>query len=430
MSCWRRATPACGRVVYAASSSAYGNSVRLPKCESDPTLPLSPYAVAKLAGEQYCAAFSEVYGLETVRLRYFNVFGPRQTPDSPYAAVIPKFIEAMTSGRSPVIHGDGEQSRDFTFVADVVQANLLAAEAPGVSGKVYNIACGRRTSLSGTGGAAQYAAGHRHQADAHGGAARRRAAQPGEHQPGCEELGYEPTTDIATGLRRCLEWWRQRNETSPYSGGSQNRAVACELKCQCSPAHRADGGRGRPSADHSSRPRGWRIEAMRNAASIPERPGDAPPGPGVQLSANCATSAGGADRSECGTEFIHEVGEHLACFEAQRLRIAQHLGDGVKTGLHPRRSRRTEGVAPAWRTLLETNLGSALSLTESLHRARDSRKVGSRRMKGRRRLDGPQHSYESRHHGPFSSASPSHRRDLVCPSSRPPVPKRSIPCAA
>src|SRR5206468_10189180 len=135
------------RVVYAASSSAYGNSARLPKSEGDPTAPLSPYAVSKLAGEQYCAAFSEVYRLETVRLRYFNVFGPRQSPDSPYAAVIPRFIEALTEGRPPVIHGDGEQSRDFTFVADVVQANLLAAEAPGVSGKVYNVACGRRTTL-------------------------------------------------------------------------------------------------------------------------------------------------------------------------------------------------------------------------------------------------------------------------------------------
>src|SRR5947208_3940517 len=126
------------RVVYAASSSAYGNSARLPKSESDPAAPLSPYAVAKLAGEHYCAAFSEVYGLETVRLRYFNVFGPRQTPDSPYAAVIPLFIRAMTSGKSPTIHGDGTQSRDFTFVADVVQANLKAADAPAVSGNVYN----------------------------------------------------------------------------------------------------------------------------------------------------------------------------------------------------------------------------------------------------------------------------------------------------
>src|SRR5262249_8241301 len=108
------------RVVYAASSSAYGNSVRLPKSESDPTAPLSPYAVATLAGEQYCAAFSEVYRMETVRLRYFNVFGPRQTPDSPYAAVIPLFIQALSSGKQPTIHGDGSQSRDFTFVADVV----------------------------------------------------------------------------------------------------------------------------------------------------------------------------------------------------------------------------------------------------------------------------------------------------------------------
>src|SRR5262249_51172654 len=139
----------CGvrRVVYAGSSSAYGASTKLPKGETDPTLPLSPYAVAKLAGEHYCAAFSTVYGLETVRLRYFNVFGPRQSPNSPYAAVIPLFLEAMLAGRSPHVHGDGQQSRDFTFVDDVVRANLLAAEAPGVSGRVYNVAGGRRVSL-------------------------------------------------------------------------------------------------------------------------------------------------------------------------------------------------------------------------------------------------------------------------------------------
>src|SRR5229473_173554 len=135
------------RLVYAASSSAYGASPSLPKRETDLTLPLSPYAVAKLAGEHYCAAFSEVYGLETVRLRYFNVFGPRQPPDSPYAAVIPRFLEAMMAGKSPVIYGDGLQSRDFTYVADIVQANFLAAKAPGVSGKVFNVACGRRSSL-------------------------------------------------------------------------------------------------------------------------------------------------------------------------------------------------------------------------------------------------------------------------------------------
>jgi UDP-glucose 4-epimerase len=135
------------RVVYAASSSAYGNSERLPKRETDPTKPLTPYAVAKLTGEHYCAAFSKVYGLETVRLRYFNVFGPRQAPDSPYAAVIPKFMREMMAGRAPRIQGDGMQSRDFTYVANVVQANLLAAEAPNVSGRVYNIACGQRTTL-------------------------------------------------------------------------------------------------------------------------------------------------------------------------------------------------------------------------------------------------------------------------------------------
>src|SRR6266849_4036691 len=135
------------RAVYAASSSAYGASPSLPKRETDLTLPLSPYAVAKLAGEHYCAAFSHVYGLETVRLRYFNVFGPRQPPDSPYAAVIPRFIDAMLNGRDPVVYGDGLQSRDFTYVEDVVQANLLAAEAPRVAGQVYNIGCGRRTTL-------------------------------------------------------------------------------------------------------------------------------------------------------------------------------------------------------------------------------------------------------------------------------------------
>jgi UDP-N-acetylglucosamine/UDP-N-acetyl-alpha-D-glucosaminouronate 4-epimerase len=198
------------RVVYAASSSAYGDSVRMPKHEDDPTRPLSPYAVAKLAGEQYCAAFTGVYGLETVRLRYFNVFGPRQSPDSAYAAVIPLFVQALTSGRSPQIHGDGEQSRDFTYVADTVQANLKAAVAPGVAGKVYNVACGRRTSLNelvfhlnmllGTDIPALHGAP--------------RAGDVRHSQADIEraraELGYRPTTDILTGLRHCLDWWEQQ----------------------------------------------------------------------------------------------------------------------------------------------------------------------------------------------------------------------------
>jgi UDP-glucose 4-epimerase len=193
------------RVVYAASSSAYGNSVRLPKRESDPTAPLSPYAVAKLAGEHYCAAFTEVYGLETVRLRYFNVFGPRQTPDSPYAAVIPLFLRALVSGQNPRIHGDGQQSRDFTFVKDVVRANLLAAGAPGASGKVYNIAGGHRTSLLDLVATINALLGT-DTAPVHD------APRPGDvrHSQAdvsraMAELGYRARTSVEAGITCCLE---------------------------------------------------------------------------------------------------------------------------------------------------------------------------------------------------------------------------------
>src|SRR5262245_17204406 len=198
------------RVVHAGSSSAYGPGEPPPKVETDPLAPLSPYAVAKLAGEHYCAAFSQVYGLETVRLRYFNVFGPRQSPDSPYAAVIPLFLQAMAEGRRPTIHGDGQQSRDFTFIEDVVQANLRAAEAPGVSGRVYNVACGRRTSLLEL-VAPRTALLGTDLEPAHV------AARPGDvrHSQADisrarQELGYEPTTSMARGLRKCLEWFRGR----------------------------------------------------------------------------------------------------------------------------------------------------------------------------------------------------------------------------
>ncbi|MEX0792134.1 MAG: SDR family oxidoreductase [Pirellulaceae bacterium] len=139
----------CGvrRVVYAASSSAYGDLPGLAKRETDLPAPLSPYAVAKLTGEHYCQAFYHTYGLETVGLRYFNVFGPRQDPDSPYSAVIPIFITLLLGGRPPVIFGDGQQSRDFTFVQNIVRANLNAAAAPGVAGKSINVANGKSTSL-------------------------------------------------------------------------------------------------------------------------------------------------------------------------------------------------------------------------------------------------------------------------------------------
>lgn len=135
------------RVVYAGSSSAYGDQPTSSKRESDLPNPLSPYAAAKLAAEYYCRAFYATYGLETVVIRYFNVFGPRQDPKSPYSAVIPLFITAMLSGESPTVYGDGSQSRDFTYVGNVVHANLLAMDAANVAGQVFNAANGRSTTL-------------------------------------------------------------------------------------------------------------------------------------------------------------------------------------------------------------------------------------------------------------------------------------------
>lgn len=136
------------RVVYASSSSVYGNTGTLPRTETQQPDPISPYAVAKLAAERYCVSFHRVYGLETVALRYFNVFGPRQDPNSQYAAVVPRFIAAIAAGEPVPIHGDGTQSRDFTYVANVVSANLLAADAEGASGTVLNVATGRQASVN------------------------------------------------------------------------------------------------------------------------------------------------------------------------------------------------------------------------------------------------------------------------------------------
>ena len=136
------------RVIYAASSSAYGDSPTLPKTETMTAKPLSPYAVQKYAGEHYCRVFYDLYGLETVSLRYFNVFGPRQDPTSQYAAVIPRFITALAKGEPPTVYGDGEQTRDFTYIDNVVEANLRAARAGGAAGEVINIASGTQYSLN------------------------------------------------------------------------------------------------------------------------------------------------------------------------------------------------------------------------------------------------------------------------------------------
>ncbi len=136
------------RVVFASSSSVYGNGGTLPRSEAQQPDPISPYAVAKLAAERYCVSFHRVYGLETVALRYFNVFGPRQDPMSQYAAVVPRFLAAINEGRPVTIHGDGSQSRDFTYVSNVVEANVLAADADGAGGTVLNVATGRQASVS------------------------------------------------------------------------------------------------------------------------------------------------------------------------------------------------------------------------------------------------------------------------------------------
>ncbi|MBL7073620.1 SDR family oxidoreductase [candidate division KSB1 bacterium] len=135
------------RVIYASSSSIYGDSEVLPKKEDMTPNPLSPYAVSKLAGEKYCQVFYQIYGLETICLRYFNVFGPRQDPTSQYSAVIPKFITMMKKGERPIIYGDGKQSRDFTYVANVVEANILACTGNNMTGEVLNIACSERFTL-------------------------------------------------------------------------------------------------------------------------------------------------------------------------------------------------------------------------------------------------------------------------------------------
>jgi UDP-glucose 4-epimerase len=197
------------RVVYAGSSSAYGIPAGDVQSEDDPVRTLSPYAAAKLAGELYAESFAASFGLETVRVRFFNIFGPRQRADSPYSGVIALFTAAMMAGRSPRVYGDGLQSRDFTYVADAVQALVKAAAAPGVSGRVYNIGTGHSVTvldlvrvlnrLLGTSLDAQ------HEPPRAGDVRHSRA----DICRARRELGYEPSVSFEEGLRRTLEWYRQ-----------------------------------------------------------------------------------------------------------------------------------------------------------------------------------------------------------------------------
>jgi UDP-glucose 4-epimerase len=204
------------RVVYAASSSAYGDSETLPKVETMPPQPLSPYALQKYAGEMYCRLFTDLYGLETVALRYFNVFGPRQNPDSPYAAVVPLFIRSCLNRQPATIHGDGEQSRDFTYVGDAVSANLLAARSPGAAGGVLNVAGGRRITLNELLRTLQEITGSRVppvHTPARAGDVRHSEADIGLAR---RLLAYEPRVPLREGLRATVEGF-----TSGGAGGSQ-----------------------------------------------------------------------------------------------------------------------------------------------------------------------------------------------------------------
>ena len=196
------------RVVIASSSSVYGANPELPKHEGMRPLPISPYAASKLADEAYAAAFTAVYGLETVCLRYFNVFGPRQDPKSQYAAVIPLFVNAMLRGERPTIFGDGEQSRDFTFVANVIQANVQAATAPGASGIACNIACGERVSLNQLVGYLNDILGTDIQPEYQEERAGDVKHSLADISLARQALGYSPEVTFQEGLAEVVSWYR------------------------------------------------------------------------------------------------------------------------------------------------------------------------------------------------------------------------------
>ena len=202
------------RVVYAGSSSAYGDTPTLPKVETMGTAPLSPYALQKLVAEQYCQMFTRLYGLETVTIRYFNVFGPRQDPSSPYSGVISLFIRALVEGRPPTIYGDGEQTRDFTYVANVVDGVLRACTASGASGEVINVATGGRISLNQLFNALKGLTG----ADVNPIYAEPRAGDVRDSQADISKarslLGYQPLVALDQGLEQTVAWFRRTQMTT------------------------------------------------------------------------------------------------------------------------------------------------------------------------------------------------------------------------
>jgi nucleoside-diphosphate-sugar epimerase len=202
------------RFVHASSSSVYGPSPRLPKRETDRPNPISPYAISKCTGEQYCRIFSQLYGLEAVCLRYFNVFGPRQNPASQYAAVIPRFILALLQGEQPVIYGDGRQSRDFSYVSNIVQANILACRIPRADGFVCNIACGKRYTINELSTRLSRILGARQRpihAPRRPGDVRHSLADVTRAR---QRLGYRPEVSFGDGLEKTVAWFKRTYGTS------------------------------------------------------------------------------------------------------------------------------------------------------------------------------------------------------------------------
>jgi len=202
------------RVVYASSSSVYGDRPDLPKREDQPPAPLSPYAVSKAAGEQYAAAWTRLYGVETVGLRYFNVFGPRQDPKSQYAAVIARFIQWGLRGQPLEVHGDGTQSRDFTYIDNVVEANLLAGKAPGAAGEAFNVGCGQRVSLLDIITRLETLLGRkleRRHTPSRAGDVPHTLADVSKAK---RLIGYSPLVDFDEGFRRTVEYFKSASKTS------------------------------------------------------------------------------------------------------------------------------------------------------------------------------------------------------------------------